>query len=518
MRVFETVILAGLSLVLFGALVPRGRRPRWLRSVPALLVVLTLIHLGFERYRWQMVLAYVLMALVALFEWRRAGTAGRRVGIGRIFAVLAGALGVGLAAFLGAGVPIFSYPPPSGPHGVGSAQLFFVDRSRVDSFASAPNTPRELLAVVWYPAEVPAAARPDPFWPPGADASQAIGMPAFLFSHLPLVPSHAYAGAPMARAQARYPVIIFSHGFNSTPWQNMPQVEELASHGFIVVSLAHTYDASALVFPDGRVVHDNSRTRRPPMKLEDARKAAEMMGRVKTAPGPDEVRRAWWELVAFYKQAGFFIVPSVDMWVGDTRFLMDQLARLNVGPVPDMVGDGKPFVGRLDLDRLGVAGMSFGGSTAGSVCAIDPRCKAGLNLDGSQFGVVDEHPLSVPFMYLTAEGHNEFPVYLTSTADLYEVSVKGSAHANFDDLSLIMPAFKWISTPKLAMLGTIDAPRIERIMSTYMLAFFQRYLLGTPQPILAPGAAASEFPEVRFTARPAPSAPAPTPCGADCRH
>jgi predicted dienelactone hydrolase len=510
MRTLEIVILAGLAVVLLGALVPRGRRPRWLRALPALLVLLLVLHLVVEHYRWQMVPAYLLVVIIALLEWRRSKhtvEVSRRIGIVRVLAVLGGALTVGLAAFLATGVPIFSYPPPSGSFGVGSAQLFFVDRSREDPFAPGPHSPRELLAVVWYPADVAPGAKPDPFWPPGAEATVATGIPAFVFSHLPLIPSHSYAGAPISRAESKYPVIIFSHGFNGTPWQNVVQMEELASHGFIVMSLAHTYDASALIFPDGRVVRDNSRTRQSPVKPEDAAKGAELLARLGAEHDPDRIRQMWWELVAFNRQVGFYIAPSVAPWIADTRYLMDQLAVIHAGTTEGIVGPANEFAGRMDLDRLGVMGMSFGGSTAGAVCAIDPRCKAGMNMDGSQFGVVDEHPLPVPFMYFTAGWNNQFPVYLASTADLYEVHVKRSAHGNFSDLSIAMPVFQWLSTPKFEMLGKIDASDMERIMSGYVLAFFQKYLQGRSPTLLESSGTPPEFPDVVFTVREAPVQP-----------
>src|SRR5512140_1068474 len=98
MRPFEILILAVLGLVLLGALVPRGRRPRWLRALPALLVVMTVVHLVLERYRWQMVPAYCLVAALALLEWRRSRTsAERRIGVGRVLGVVGGVLVVGLA-------------------------------------------------------------------------------------------------------------------------------------------------------------------------------------------------------------------------------------------------------------------------------------------------------------------------------------------------------------------------------------------------------------------------------------
>ncbi len=421
----------------------------------------------------------------------------------------AGLLTAGLSWLLAAGFPQFTYPGPSGPYPVGTTRLFFVDMSREDPFAPTPHTPRELLTAVWYPAEVTTGGRPAPFWPADANASVAIGMPPFVFSHVALVRSYPTIDAPMAKAESRYPVIVFSHGFNASPWQNVPQMEELASHGFIVVSLGHTYDASMLIFPDGRVVRDNSHTRRPPMTRDAATKLAAVMSRLAVTKEPDSVRGVWREVLIAQREAGFFVVPSVPVWMADTRYLMDQLETINAGTDQGVIGPTKPFAGRMALDRLGVAGMSFGGSTAGSVCAVDPRCKAGINLDGWQLGNVIDDPVKAPFMYFTNGTNNGFPVYFATSADLYEVHVKHATHGNFTDMSLIMPLFTWLSRPNFAMLGEIDAPQMERIMTTYTLAFFQQYLQEKPQSILGAPAPA-EMADVVFTARPAaPVVPPP---------
>lgn len=48
-----------------------------------------------------------------------------------------------------------------------------------------------------------------------------------------------------------------------------------------------------------------------------------------------------------------------------------------------------PFAGRLDLDRVGLLGMSFGGATAAEVCHLQPGCRAAINLDGGHMSRVD---------------------------------------------------------------------------------------------------------------------------------
>jgi dienelactone hydrolase len=88
---------------------------------------------------------------------------------------------------------------------------------------------------------------------------------------------------------------------------------------------------------------------------------------------------------------------------------------------------GKSFTGHLDLTRLGVLGMSFGGATTGEFSLQDSRCKAGMNMDGFQRGHVMKQPLSVPFLYFAHEGNDENdPIYARSQGDLYRVQIQQS--------------------------------------------------------------------------------------------
>ena len=117
-----------------------------------------------------------------------------------------------------------------------------------------------------------------------------------LVQHLRLVASHSYPNAPVARARPRYPVLIFSHGYASSPWQNTVQMEELASHGFIVFSIGHTYESVAIRFPDGRIAPLNR-------------------ARMKSVTGD---RSKLKELAT----------QSLGVWVADTRYVADELAKI----------------------------------------------------------------------------------------------------------------------------------------------------------------------------------------------
>ena len=66
------------------------------------------------------------------------------------------------------------------------------------------------------------------------------------------VRTHAFEDAPLAVGRKRWPVVLFSHGM-SWPVDNYQSLlEDLASRGFVVVAVEHTYAAELTEFPDGR--------------------------------------------------------------------------------------------------------------------------------------------------------------------------------------------------------------------------------------------------------------------------
>lgn len=74
MQILEILILLALLPVLAGFFFSRRRRPAWLRTLPGLALLLTVIDLALGEYRWQMVPAYVLVVLVCLLALRRPAT------------------------------------------------------------------------------------------------------------------------------------------------------------------------------------------------------------------------------------------------------------------------------------------------------------------------------------------------------------------------------------------------------------------------------------------------------------
>jgi predicted dienelactone hydrolase len=246
--------------------------------------------------------------------------------------------------------------------------------------------------------------------------------------------------------------------------RHQTHMEELASHGYIVFSINHTYESMSTVFPDGRII------------LADAR--------VFDASFRQEYGR-------------LNLDDQLSVWVADAIFVLDQLEELNAGNVSNS------FTGRLDMKRVGVFGMSFGGAMSAEVCLKDSRCEAGANMDGSQFGYVDfsaQH-LKTPFLFFyneRSEGMNDY-IYTGVENWAYRVTIQGTTHASFTDTILWSPSMEYSSKFIPQQFGPIDSQRMIEIQRAYLLAFFDRHLKGENTPFLdgPPGV----FPEVDFQFR-----------------
>ena len=69
---------------------------------------------------------------------------------------------------------------------------------------------------------------------------------------------HATADAAPLTRRGGWPVVLFSPGFGVERELYAGLVEDLASHGYVVVAIDHPHDASIVEFPDGHVVVPSS--------------------------------------------------------------------------------------------------------------------------------------------------------------------------------------------------------------------------------------------------------------------
>ncbi|HML21660.1 MAG TPA: hypothetical protein PKD09_08440 [Aggregatilinea sp.] len=383
-----------------------------------------------------------------------------------------------------------TYPDPSGSFGVGRLSLYVKDDARDETLTDDPGDRRELMLTVWYPADPDPGAQPAPW----LDDDLAAGVVA-LFGLDPAVLDrvhvHALSGVPVSDAEATYPVLIMLHGGDSSHAVLYTAfAEDLASHGYVVVGITHTYNALITVLPDGRAL---------PM-LEQASPLYNLAGA--DAPLYDQMVGSW-------DQAQ----TVLELTTGDALFVLDQLAEIDASD--------PALGGRLDLDRIGMFGHSFGGATAVEAMSRDGRIKAAADLDGSLWATdygsaigpllflceesmpVTEPVLVPPDEELAALGLTPEQAELllgqfdaaytayTNAETAYSVTIAGTEHLNFGDSSLLSGLLADVAD----QLGPIDSVRALRITDDYLLAFFDTYLDGEPGDLLN---GPSPYPEVTF--------------------
>lgn len=250
-------------------------------------------------------------------------------------------------------------PKPSGPYAVGRSLFDWTDHSRQDPYSSSLGKYRELMVWVWYPAASNPGATPAEYIP-SAWAAKLPWRPVTIPSRIRV---HAVADAPLAGKDNSYPVLVFSTGFGNLPSDYTSVMEDLASRGNVVLGITNTYSAPIVRFPDGRV--------------------AQHLRAASFPRGP----------IAAVQAAGDRMVK---VWAADMRFSLDMLAEMNRDPK-------SRFYGRLDMQKVGLLGHSFGGAAAAEACAGDPRCRAGIDLDGNLFGSVLKTGIKQPFLFILSD-------------------------------------------------------------------------------------------------------------------
>lgn len=483
MRPLEGVFLLVLAAAL-GLSVQRARS--WAYSATVASVAIAGAHGLVEGIRWQMAPAYgtvIALAVVRAAQWRAAERRVLRRRAPRRLVRWARGLGLGIGggAIVGSAAaallfPVFQLPTPSGPHAVGTTTVALVDSSRDERFTPTPTDHRELVVQAWYPAPDSAQARRERYTEQAAlghALAHYLDIPRFVFNHLSLVRTHSRVGVPVASGDAPYPVVLFSHGYGlGFATQNTAQMEDLASHGYVVLSISHTYEALATLYPEGRTVtFDIDR-----IQAAYGEGLKPLYRRFRQS---DDLSR---RRALFRKMRSVIASHSLPLWTRDIRFVLDWVLRgpHAASPLSASVVDGT---------RVGFFGMSFGGAAAVRACQIDRRCDASLNLDGLQGP--DRGALTVPpsngdtaptlFMYSAPHDGRNAPVYGALSGSVYTLTVANSRHYNFSDFSVVSPLFRLMN-----VLGSIPGTRMLRLLNTSTRTFFNASVKQQSPPTRSP--------------------------------
>ena len=395
------------------------------------------------------------------------------------------------------GHPAFELPPPTGRYQVATTSWRLTDSSRQETFSEASGL-RQVEVLAWYPAAAPRKGALAPYLREGLAEVRSFAAllraPETSFDALAAVRTHAELDGAPAAGPARFPALVFSHGYTGIPSAYTALLEDLASHGYVVLSVVHPYEATAATLDDGRVVSllDQAGTLRQGIRdvFAEWGREDETMAAVTREAAESEQLRLLRGYLSGLRHTGI----ALRRWTADTRLVLDRLSSF---PSTSLAGR---LAARIDLNRMGVFGHSMGGVTAGEFCVEDRRCRAGLNLDGiPQYGTMIDKRLQRPFLmvYSARPGRRgaSDAIYRRAASPYFRVDVRDTLHLEFSDMPF------WGPLRERRMLGTMAPSRASEITGAIVREYFGQELLGQRSPLLA---GEPVFPEVTVsTFRPA---------------
>jgi dienelactone hydrolase/ribosomal protein L18E len=325
-------------------------------------------------------------------------------------------------------------PPPTGSNKVGTRVIELVDASRLDPYIGS-GAKREVLVRFWYPTALTQHCKPAQY--ASADVWNYLGQLERVT--LPQVRTNSCQDAVVATGV--HPVVVFTHGYTGTLTDYTFLFEDLASRGYVVASVSHTFESTAVHLPDGRLLK--------------SRVGSHVGGTMRTDVPT--------------------ISRAVTVRLTDLRFVMDELERLNVSK-------GSPFLGALDASRVVVAGHSLGGMTALLAAQLDPRFRAAISLDGVMPGPLfgtTETPALLLLAGRTSWDQETCRLWQGLHGPRVALNLIDAEHLTFSDAV-------WLA-PGAIRTGTVGRDKTVAAVRNYVAAFLDANLNGRPMDRLLTG-------------------------------
>ena len=346
-------------------------------------------------------------------------------------------------------------PQASGPYGTRITTAKLVDQSRFDPYA--PNgTHRAIMVTAFYPIINSSDCEPlqtlsymplatAQFWDP-VFATYNITNATLEDIGVSACRQNASVG-PLCHGKDQ-PIVIFSGGLGASRQLYSGMAQSVASHGYLVVTIDHPYDAFVVEYPDGTLVYAAN--------------------------------------ITTEAQEDF----DVTIRAQDVSFLLDQLSvnatvqRLIQGANCD-----------LNVSKVAMFGHSLGGATTAAAMLNDTRITGGLNMDGSFHGPVLQHGLDRPFLIFNRP--NNTRLTYSNFAEMWshlrgwklELTLAKAEHLAFSDVPLLTKLMGWSPFTSTtydpgAAIGTLDGKRDFDVITAYVVAFMDFVLKRVESEIL----------------------------------
>jgi len=312
---------------------------------------------------------------------------------------------------------------PTGEYIVGRSVFFYekedTDINRILSFEIWYPANHEIKKKAYYQSKEVCTA-----------SAEFLGWPLFSNSYFALMFSNSFFNVP-AFPDKHFPVVIYNHGYSGFSSVYQTVFEELASHGYIVVSIAHENESAILIKEDMTVIktdRENKFFKSHSIEL-NGQEINSLQNVILNSNNTQENTKAYKSLIKISPIHN----KSTRLWAQDTRAVIKKLKIIN--------NKSKNLRRIFDFTRVGVMGHSVGGATAGQLAVSPETIKAGINLDGFQFGDLINQKIKVPFMFVSSNARGNsylrFSTFINKSGkDCFHAIIKGFSHDSFSDLSI----------------------------------------------------------------------------------
>lgn len=324
---------------------------------------------------------------------------------------------------------------PQGEFNIASKRYFFIDSTRAEILTKNSNDYRRIVFQTFYPTDKIVENCSQITAPYGNK-----------------IKYYHCLDKEILHSNDKYPIIILSPGFGGSFLMNMTLAEEIASQGYFVINVGHTFFNDTPTFPDNTKI--------------------ELLSMDTLEMTTDNFLNPEFKLI---------LNRYIKIQKNDIKSLLNNLHSII----------DNDCLNEIDLDKIACVGYSGGGATAAEICAEDDRIKAGVNINGVLYGDSYRKSINQPFLYVNADYINPKKAEVkmlggqhvidslmnfynqrkssfikNSINSFYELTIKNTTHHNFSDYALVNKSY----------LGNVNREECLQITYKYIVAFLDSKL------------------------------------------